>query len=319
MRDVAFSALMLAILAAAALGVSRLSSVDALRGFLPADDPRRDGMVFVPAGRFLMGSTEEEIESIHRAYGGSRKLYENEVPQRELELDAYFVDRTEVTQAQYHAFVEATGHPVPFVEREWARLYNWKEGRPPPGLAEHPVVLVSYDDAVAYCRWARKSLPTEAEWEKAARGPRGSRYPWGANWDRSRLNSAARWSVHELDTIELWKAWWDDVYHGTLRGEVVTTMPVGSFPAGASPYGAFDMAGNVFEWTATWYQPYPGSAYENPEFGEKYRVVRGGDWYLDPIYTRASARLRSPPEHKVPTIGFRCVCREEDVERPPAS
>jgi sulfatase modifying factor 1 len=281
-------------------------------GFLPPDDPRRPGMVFVPGGSFLMGSSEEEIEAIHRAYGGSRALYESEFPRRRVWLEAFYIDRTEVTQAQYQVFVRATGHEAPFWGREWATLYNWSGGAYPEGLAHHPVVLVSYEDAEAYCRWAGKSLPLEEEWEKAARGTSGRAYPWGERWDRTRLNSSTSWSEGELARIEVWTQWWRNTYHRKLRGRIVTTRPVGSYPSGASPYGALDMSGNVFEWTASWYDAYPGSPYRNPEFGRQYRVIRGGDWYLDPIYTRAAARLRNLPDHRVPSIGFRCVCRLEE-------
>ncbi len=280
-------------------------------GFLPSDDPRVREMVFVPAGSFLLGSTEDQIDAEYQSYGGSRVLFESEYPQRTVGVDSFYIDRTEVTQQQYSAFVEATGREVPFVDRDWASLYNWKQGAYPEGLGDHPVVLVTHDDAKAYCEWAGKSLPTEAEWEKAARGTDGRRYPWGEEWDKSRLNSSTSWSEHELPTVEIWTKWWADVYKARLRGNVVTTKPVGSYLSGASPYGALDMAGNVFEWVEDWFDAYPGSAYDNPEFGSQYRVVRGGDWYLDRIYTRAAARLRSPADHKVTTIGFRCACGEE--------
>ena len=282
-------------------------------GFLPPDDPRVREMVFIPAGSFLLGSTEDQIEAEYQSYGGSRVLFESEYPQRTIGVDSFYIDRTEVTQQQYSAFVGATGREDPLVDRDWASLYNWKQGAYPEGLGDHPVVLVTYDDAKAYCQWAGKSLPTEAEWEKAARGTDGRRYPWGNEWEKSRLNSSTSWSEHELPTVEIWTKWWEEVYKAQLRGNIVTTKPVGAYLSGASPYGALDMAGNVFEWVEDWFDAYPGSSYENPEFGKQYRVVRGGDWYLDRIYTRAAARLRSPADHKVTTIGFRCVCREESA------
>jgi formylglycine-generating enzyme required for sulfatase activity len=93
-----------------------------------------------------------------------------------------------------------------------------------------------------------------------------------------------------------------------MRGKEVGTFPVGRFPRGASPYGALDMAGNVFEWVDAFFDPYPGSTATHPEFGQGFRVVRGGDWYLDRIYHHTAMRLRAPADHRVPTIGFRCVC-----------
>jgi formylglycine-generating enzyme required for sulfatase activity len=266
-----------------------------------------ENMVLVPEGSFLMGSTEEEIDAIHKAYGVDRVMYEAETPQRRIGLPGFYIDKHEVTQGDYAGFLQATSRDAPFVDAEWAALYNWVDGKPPDGLENHPVVLVSFDDAAEYCRWAGKQLPTEAQWEKAARGADGRQYPWGDGWDRTRLNSAAAWAPADFPTSEDWLAWWKTTYHGELRGGVITTKPVGAYPQGASPCGALDLAGNVFEWTRDWYDAYPGSKYKNPEFGQQYRAIRGGDWYLDPIYTRTAARLRSPPDHKVPTIGFRCV------------
>ncbi len=269
-------------------------------------------MVWVPAGRFLMGTAEARINAVHARYGGDRTLYESELPQHAVDLPGFFIDKTEVTNAEYQKFIESTGREPPFVDSEWATLYNWsddnlKDGAYPRGLANHPVVLVSFADAEAYCEWAGKALPSEEQWEKAARGVNGAVYPWGDQWDSARLNSPATWSSHELPTIKLWTEWWKTIYKGELRARVVTTKPVGSYPDGASPYGALDMAGNVFEWTRDWFEPYEGSSYENPDFGKTYKVIRGGDWYLDRIYARSSARLRSPVDHQVPTIGFRCV------------
>ena len=271
----------------------------------PPDAPA--GMVFVPAGPFTMGSTDAEIDAVRAAHDIDRVMYEAEVPQRTVDLPAFFLDRHEVTQEDYARFVAATGREAPSVDKDWATLYNWGDGKPPAGLEQHPVVLVSFEDAEAYCQWAGKALPSEAQWEKAARGDDGRAYPWGSDWVSARLNSAQTWSAAPLEGNKAWLSWWESTYKNELRGRVVTTKPVGSYPEGASPYGALDMAGNVFEWTRDWYDAYPGSTYQNPEFGEQFRVIRGGDWYLDTMYTRAAARLRNPPDHKVPTIGFRCA------------
>lgn len=280
-------------------------------------DPSHPGMVLVPAGPFAMGSTDEQAEAAFRAYGGERSYYQAEVPQRVIDLAAFWIDRTEVTQALYHAFVRATGHRVPDAPAVWAVPYRWLEGAPPAGLEDHPVTLVGVDDAKGYCRWRGMDLPTEEQWEKAARGTDGRSYPWGEGYSLSRVAAAGWRSPIPLDTIGAWTQWWRSVYRGRMRGKEVGTFRVGRFPSGASPCGALDMAGNVFEWVDAYFDPYPGSRHTHPEFGRGYRVVRGGDWYLDRIYQRAAARLRAPADHRVPTIGFRCACSRIDDRHDP--
>jgi formylglycine-generating enzyme len=274
----------------------------------PHVSPSHPDMVLVAGGAFLLGSTQAEIDAARSSYGGSPDLYQPEFPQRRLELPAFWIDRTEVTNARYHAFVAATGRAVPSEDAVWAAPYVWRAGRPPAGLEQHPVTLVTFDDAKAYCAWRGLTLPTEEQWEKAARGVSGGAYPWGENYASGRVAGADRRSAVPLDRIERWTKWWSTTYRGRLRGKRVGTFPVGRFPGGASPWGALDMAGNVFEWVDALFEPYPGSPYTHPEFGQGYRVVRGGDWYLDRIWHRSAARLRAPPDHRVPTIGFRCGC-----------
>ncbi|HEX6739998.1 MAG TPA: SUMF1/EgtB/PvdO family nonheme iron enzyme [Vicinamibacteria bacterium] len=274
----------------------------------PLLDASHPGMVLVPAGRFVMGLNPEEAEAAQRAYGGDPAFYRACVPRRSLDLPAFWIDRTEVTQRMYAAFVRATGHAAPDDEHLWAAPYRWRGGAPPPGLEDHPVTLVTFDDAQAYCRWRGLQLPTEEQWEKAARGGDGRAYPWGNRYLASRLAGAEQRSPIRLARIETWTDWWRTVYRGQMRGREVGTFPVGSFPLGASPYGALDMAGNVFEWVDAFYDAYPGAAEAHPDFGQGYRVVRGGDWYLDRIYHHTAMRLRAPADHRVPTIGFRCAC-----------
>lgn len=282
-----------------------------------AEGPRRaashPGMVRVEAGPFVMGRTLEEALAEQRDYGGRAEYFTSAVPRRIVDLPAFWIDRTEVTNEQYRAFVHAVGHRTPDEEHSWAAPYRWIAGAPPAGLEQHPVTLVSFDDAEAFCRWRGLRLPSEEQWEKAARGRDGRRYPWGERYSLSRVAAAGRRSERPLDGIVAWTEWWRRVYRGRMRGNEVGTFPVGRFPAGASPYGALDMAGNVFEWVDAFFEPYPGATLPHPEYGQGYRVVRGGDWYLDRIYQAAAARLRAPPDHRVPTIGFRCACdREED-------
>jgi formylglycine-generating enzyme len=270
------------------------------------------GMVLVPAGRFVMGLSSGEAEAALRSYGGHPSFYMASVPRRVVELPAFWVDRTEVTNRLYEAFVRATGHPPPHDEHEWAAPYWWVDGSPRPELADHPVTLVTFEDAEAYCRWRGLRLPTEEQWEKAARGPDGRAYPWGGAYAGALLAGAEQRSSVPLERIEGWTDWWRTVYRGRMRGREVGTFPVGRFPGGASPWGALDMAGNVFEWVDALFDPYPGAGPAHPDFGQGYRVVRGGDWYLDRIYHHTAMRLRAPPDHRVPTIGFRCVCPRPD-------
>jgi len=270
--------------------------------------PSHPGMVLVPQGRFLMGDSAAAAAQARAEYGGHDEYYSASLPQRTVELPAFWVDRTEVTNRRYREFTTATGHPVPQDEHVWAAPYGWVEAAPPPGLEDHPVTLVTFEDAWAYCRWRGLRLPREAQWEKAARGADGRTYPWGEGYRRSLVAGAGWRSAQPLDRIEVWTEWWRVVYRGRMRGYEVGTFPVGRFPAGASPYGVLDMAGNVFEWVDAEFEAYPGAAQPHPDFGKGYRVVRGGDWYLDRIYHRAAARLRAPADHRVPTIGFRCAC-----------
>jgi formylglycine-generating enzyme required for sulfatase activity len=222
-------------------------------------------VVAIPAGAFIAGSDAAEREAAYRldeaAYGHSitreQGWYGGERPRRELVTGAYHITATPITNAQYAEFIASTGHPQPDVEPEtWRRYrlihpfertrrFTWRDGRPPPGRDDHPVVLVSHRDARAYAAWlssvsgGRWRLPTELEWEKAARGTDGRRFPWGEDFDPERLNS------HDLGPFD--------------------TLPVGRFAAGASPFGLMDPVGQVYEWTAT-------------ESAPQRFLVKGGSW-----------------------------------------
>jgi formylglycine-generating enzyme required for sulfatase activity len=231
-------------------------------------------MVYVPAGDFRMGE-----DAVWRWSGSLQDgtlglgALTDQRPQHSVYLDAFWIDQTEVTVAMFRAFVEATGyettaerqgyaHPYKpgLQEQEWPQVAgaDWQHPRGPGSEAQddHPVVQVSWDDAAAYCDWAGGTLPTEAQWEKACRGPDSRVYPWGNAFDERRVNHCdaqcpvTRWNQEPT---------FDDGY--------AYTAPVGSYPAGASPYGALDMAGNVWEWTADRYDTnyYAGAPAENPQ------------------------------------------------------
>jgi sulfatase modifying factor 1 len=234
-------------------------------------------IVYVPAGEFLMGSDTGDLD---------------ERPQRRVYLDAFEIDRYEVTNAQYRRFLLATGHEPP---QPWPGRYtafrpehdpDWQGTEYPDGEALHPVVGVNWTDAVTYCAWAGKRLPTEAEWEKAARGTDGRAFPWGDEWDADKAN------VGETGTGY--------------------TQPVGSYPAGASPYSALDMAGNTWEWVIDLYdrQYYalaPDHNPPGPASGTGEQILRGGAWDSPPQHVRVAFRNATHcfgPNHRA---GFRCA------------
>ena len=223
-------------------------------------------MVYVPAGSFLMGFS-----------GG----YPDEQPEHTVALDAFWIDKTEITNGAYEMCVKAGVCKAP--SRRTSNGIDAYYGN--AQYVIYPVIFVSWMDAQSYCNWAGLRLPTEAEWEKAARGIDGRLYPWG--------NTPPDKSLANFDH-NIW-----DV------------TQVGSYPAGASPYGALDMAGNIWEWTADWYGSgyYSQSPAQNPtgpDTGTK-RVLRGGSWNFDAPGTRTSYRFSKDPAFVYSDIGFRCV------------
>jgi formylglycine-generating enzyme required for sulfatase activity len=226
-------------------------------------------MMLISRGQFLMGSDPQEDKS---AMG-------HEQPPHTIHLPDYYLAKTPVTNAQYAAFVRATGHEPPS---------HWENDRYPKGKANHPVVRVSWYDAVAYCRWLSEvtgkpyRLPTEAEWEKGARGTDGRIYPWGDRWDAKRCS--------------------------TKEGGKEGTTPVGSYPRGASPYGLMDMAGNMWEWTSSLHWSYPYRADDGREApaSPDARVLRGGSWLNHYDSARAAYRRSYIPAYHSRIHGFRC-------------
>jgi len=232
------------------------------------------GMSCIPAGAFVMGSDEG---------------YPDERPVHTVSLREFYMDRYEVTVAEYAEFLNhrgqiygCDGHKCADVKEENPQSHIVSRGNgyaAEKGFERHPVTWVSWYGADAYCRFRHKRLPTEEEWEKAARGTDGRRYPWGDEFDPAKANAG-----------------------GVSDG----TTPVGSYPTGVSPYGLYDMAGNVWEWVSDWYEPYPSSDYESPFFG-KYKVVRGGSWNHPYVDSRTSSRDFAHPARRIGVVGFRCA------------
>jgi len=227
----------------------------------PTEPPVAEMMVEIPAGEFTMGNDAGD---------------DDEKPAHTVPLEAFEIDLFEVTNADFAKFVEETGYQTGAEQAGEAGWRAYAEGKD-----NHPVVKVTWNDANAYCEWAGKRLPTEAEWEKATRGTDGRTYPWGNEWDPAKANTK----------------------ESGFRG----TVAVGSFAEGVSPYGVFDMAGNVWEWTADWYQAYPGSTYQSEYFGEKFKVTRGGGWFQEEKLVTTFNRSATDPSAANDDLGFRCA------------
>ncbi len=242
----------------------------------------KDGMVqvYVPAGEFEMGSDADDALAECQKFRTDckRDWFTDEEPIHTVNLDAYWIDQTEVTNEMYAKCVSAGDCDSPNSTDSYTRdsYYGNVE------FDNYPVMYVSWHDANAYCTWAERRLPTEAEWEKAARGTDGRTYPWGNEIDESYAN---------------------------YNQNVGDTTAVGSYESGKSFYGAYDMAGNLWEWTSSLYQSYPYDAEDGREnlSGDGSRVLRGGSWDVDVNFARASYRNWGNPDNVSNYIGFRCL------------
>lgn len=216
------------------------------------------GMIYVPEGEFIMGTD-----------GG----FDYESPKHLINLEGFYIDKYEVTNYQYKRFIDVTGYKAP---------EYWEKNEFPEDKGHHPVVKVSYYDAEAYAKWSGKRLPTEQEWEKAARYTDARQFPWGNEWNK------------ELANIR--KVLW-----------LGKTKPVGSYPDGCSPYGIYDLSGNVAEWTSSFFKPYVGNIEPNKNYGESYKVVRGGSCGKSRVMAQAFRRDFLSPSDTKRDVGFRCA------------
>jgi formylglycine-generating enzyme required for sulfatase activity len=278
-----------------------------------AATPFEPEMVHVPAGPFLMGTSERQIEWLARNMEQARRwqergYFDRERPQHTVTLPEYYIAKHPVTVGEYRAFVHGAGYLLSgyWTDAGWAWRQETNKTEPELWVDEKwagddrlPVVGVSWYEAYAYCQWLSEAtgrdyrLPSEAQWEKAARGTDGRWYPWGKAFDASRCNSRAS---------------------GLER-----TMPVGSYsPAGDSPYGCADVAGNASEWTVSRFWPYPcdaGDGRDDPQ-GDAERVIRGGSWHSPVLRVRTVSRGMNDPWFTDNDVGFRCaLCTTHRRER----
>ncbi len=238
----------------------------------------------IAGGPFAMGTPEAELSGLAKRYGGTRESYREEAPRHTPFLAPFAIAQVPTTNALYARYVAATGAPAPL---------RWRGPQPPSELHTHPVVDVSWEEAVAFCAWLSDEcglgfrLPSEAEWERAARGLDGRTFPWGDSFDPALAN--------------------------TREGGCGGTAPVGSYPNGASPDGVYDMAGNIWEWTASLDAPYPYAPGDGREgAGAGRRIMRGGCYANPQGYARCACRFRLAPALRNEFTGFRLA-----LSRPP--
>jgi len=291
------------------------------------EGPPGEHEILIPAGAFVRGSNKVDEAGLQERYGFVTPLFVNEHPEHRFTLPAFILDKYEVTNAEYKTFVMRTHHPEPqawiqngynvhgdklrrahvdnlrWISTDYFNLDINPETLDKPQLLEALLAKQSQRDALAatavnwfdaddYCRWLGKRLPTEAEWEKAARGPNGNEYPWGNEWAPGFANSGENPAQEDDESI----------------------MPPGSFPKDVSYYGIFDLGGNVSEWVADVYQPYDDSDFDDPNYAKQHRIVKGGGagmgHYGLSTFFRGARRAHTAAESASTDVGFRCA-REE--------
>jgi cytochrome c-type biogenesis protein len=247
-------------------------------------------MVFIPAGHFILGTQETDDAAEALSLGIPKPWYADETPEKKVFLKGFYIDQYEVTNRRYKKYVDDVGaEPPP----------NWKNNNYPEGQDKHPVAWVNWFDASNFCQWAGKHLPSEKQWERAARGTGGKKYPWGDAFDIKFANLA----------------------HAT--GQKTKLKAVGNFPEGASAEGIHDLIGNVWEWVEDDYEPYPGNTYKSDYYNAGLKVIRGhsasdighfpGATYLSALekFARSGYRQYADPDEPGQDVGFRCVSNEK--------
>lgn len=281
-------------------------------------------MIVVAGAEFVPGAALDQLDWLQtEGQAFPPEWFADETAAGAITVPTFRIDPYPVTVAQFRGFVRATGYltdaerngyGLVYTDRYWAELEQacwWAPAGPGGdvgGRDDHPVVHISWPDAAAYAAWAGKRLPTEAEWELAARGLTDRLWPWGDTWDRTRANTA-EFHAGELTSLEQWKSWWRAVHART--GPVPQTTPVGSFTSGVSPAGCHDMAGNVYEWTSSTASLYTGGQECDATIRSvmgRYRAIRGGSWMNFRYQVRCTERMYGDPDGWSNfALGFRCA------------
>ena len=258
------------------------TKINLAKGTTSISSPKpQNEMILIPAGEFLMGSTEQQaIEAWQKNDGGyDKEDYLAEYPRRKIMLGNFYIDKKEVSNSDYKAFVDATNHIAPAL---WS-----DQNLNSPSL---PVIGVDWNDADSYCRWLGKRLPSEAEWEKAARSADGRIWPWGNAWDPTKDNhgNGTEYGFDESDGYKY-------------------TAPVGA-ELGVSPYGILNMAGNAYEWVADDFNAYPeNDKYAQQDFDKGFKVFKGGAYTDGQSEQRPASRVGYQKDYKDVDVGFRCA------------